>query len=28
LNAALWLILTRVDHALSAERIRKILVTR
>ncbi|TBZ78305.1 hypothetical protein E0H53_33920 [Rhizobium leguminosarum bv. viciae] len=28
LNAALWLILTRVDHAVSAERIRKILVTR
>ncbi|PDT24800.1 hypothetical protein CO674_05540 [Rhizobium hidalgonense] len=28
LHAALWLILTRVDHALSAERIRKILVTR
>ncbi|TBY67274.1 hypothetical protein E0H46_18985 [Rhizobium leguminosarum bv. viciae] len=28
LNAALWLILTRVDHALSAERIRKIVVTR
>lgn len=27
LHAALWLILTRVDHALSAERIRKILVT-
>ncbi|MBC2804805.1 hypothetical protein ELH27_14865 [Rhizobium leguminosarum] len=28
LHAALWLILSRVDHALSAERIRKILVTR
>ncbi|MGO6724284.1 hypothetical protein ACC717_27320 [Rhizobium ruizarguesonis] len=28
LHAALWLILTRVDHALSAERIRKIVVTR
>ncbi|QND42406.1 hypothetical protein HB770_11800 [Rhizobium leguminosarum bv. viciae] len=28
LHAALWLILTRADHALSAERIRKILVTR
>ncbi|MBX4972344.1 hypothetical protein HJB73_02575 [Rhizobium lentis] len=27
LHAALWLILTRADHALSAERIRKILVT-
>ncbi len=27
LHAALWLILTRVDHALSGERIRKILVT-
>ncbi|MCJ9695148.1 hypothetical protein MOV76_26480 [Rhizobium sp. PRIMUS64] len=27
LHAALWLILTRVDFALSAERIRKILVT-
>ncbi|MDR9820602.1 hypothetical protein RJJ63_15000 [Rhizobium hidalgonense] len=28
LRAALWLILTRVDHPLSAERIRKILVMR
>lgn len=28
LRAALWLILTLVDHALSSERIRKILVTR
>ncbi|MBB4583074.1 hypothetical protein GGE45_005438 [Rhizobium aethiopicum] len=28
IRAALWLILTRVDHALSAERIRKILVMR
>lgn len=27
LHAALWLILTRVDHALSARRIRKILAT-
>ncbi|PCK87039.1 hypothetical protein CPT32_09535 [Rhizobium sophoriradicis] len=28
IRAALWLILTRVDHPLSAERIRKILVMR
>jgi hypothetical protein len=28
LRAALWLILTRVDHALAARRIRKILATR